>query len=190
MIQTSKLPILIVANYRTGSSALSRNLAHSNNVSCFNEPHYRLDEFDCFKQCLSSVQNSFVLKVIAEQLQTVEEYKSVLDSECFSIRLYRENKLDQIVSYYIATVTDVWFQKKTLERKPYFVEYNPDVAKYAVDRILLNDRILDNLNIKFDITTTYEQLGFIENTVSNITTPPVNIGKVIALIEKVYNESR
>jgi hypothetical protein len=190
MIQPDKLPIVIIANYRTGSSALASSFSRNLKLLPFQEPHYRPDYMLSFKQCLSDGKKSFVLKAIAEQLDTIEEYKSVFDSNCFKIKLYRENKIEQIVSYYIATMTDTWGHYIDTPKQLYFVPYDDKIAKYAVDRILLNDRILDNLDVEFDITTTYEQLGLIENTKLIKTMQPTNLRKIRQFIEKVYYESR
>lgn len=196
---------MIVANYRTGSSALASSIGRNLNIAkgtgdisisehlkapVFTEPHYRPNDMIIFKDYLANNNNLFVLKVIVDQLDTVEEYKSVLNRDCFKIKLYRENKIDQIVSYYIATITKTWSHKINTPQQQYFVTLDEHVAKYAVDQILFNDRLLDQLPTKFDITTTYEQLGIIENTELVKTMQPTNIQRITKMIEKVYHESR
>ena len=189
IISTNKLPIVIVANYRTGSSALAKHLANTLNITGLVEPHYKTDKWKEFINCISNNSKSFVLKFIAEQSIEIKEYKNILEHDCCKIRLYREDKLEQIVSYYIATVTDVWFQN-TSSVVPVVIPYDEEKAKYAISRILYNDIILNKLTMDFDYTLTYEELGFIESTDLVKTTQPVNMNRIKQFIGKIYNEYR
>lgn len=190
MINTNKLPVVIVANYRTGSTVLARSMSKILNVENLVEPHYKPARWDIFTKCLSSNDNSFVLKFIAEQTNEFAEYRDILNRDCFKVRLYRENKIDQIVSYYVATVTDTWCQTIDSVIKPYYLPLDEEKAIYAINRIMYNDKILDTLPVKFDITTTYEELGIIENTHIVQTTQPTNVASIKSFIERIYNESR
>jgi hypothetical protein len=190
MIITNKFPVVVIANYRTGSSALARNLSNKLNIPGYVEPHWAPHDWSAFTNCLANENNLFVLKFIAEQADEFAEYKAMFSKDCFKIRLYREDKIEQIVSYYIASVTETWFRQRGDEENKYFLPFDESKAINAINRILHNDAILDHLSVQFDVTTSYEKLGFIENTTLVKTIPPTNIRSIRSFIQRMYNESR
>jgi hypothetical protein len=114
----------------------------------------------------------------------------MFSKDCFKIRLYREDKIEQIVSYYIASMTETWFRQQGDKENKYFLPFDEGKAINAINRILHNDVILDQLPVQFDVTTSYEKLGFIENTTLVKTIPPTNIRSIRSFIQRMYNESR
>lgn len=174
MIEVTKFPVLIVANYRTGSTALCEYLAAKYNLKGFPESHYEPEKFDILLSMIESGQTNFIVKFMPEQLAEYKVYQDLLASDCFKIKLSREDKLGQIVSYYIAYETQRWHESANTRPANYTVPINDYDVNGAIERITNNDRLMEELSVKFDEIISYESLGFIEGTEQIKTTLPLN----------------
>jgi hypothetical protein len=124
-------PIIICCNVRTGSTALADMLGNLYDIEIFSEPLLRrlihdpttaapeIPELEAYKsvtinrwidEFVRPGKNDYVLKFIAGDCLHYDIYKQLLLGEGYKIRLYRRNKCDQIVSYYIANTLDIWHQ--------------------------------------------------------------------------------
>lgn len=162
-------PIVIIANYRTGSTAYSIMLANQYNLVNFAEPHYQPELFEQLSTMMLESERNFVLKIMPDQIKENLIYQQALDSDCYKIKLTRENKVEQIVSHYIARLTNKWNSSNPNIRGQM---YNVPVSKVelanVINYIQKIDQQLDNLNIKFDQELTYESiLESIENATVN-----------------------
>lgn len=180
----SQLPIVIVANYRTGSSSLGRYLAQRFSVDWLPEPFHDLERRIKLQQCHSN-NTKYVTKFIVDQIPEYAIHQTILESDCFKIRLSRQNLLQQVASYYIAFQRNLWKQEATLQ-KPYTVTLDHAKMQYAVDKIVNNNLLLKNLDIKFDLDLVYEDLDFSQVTqpINQKTTQPVNIDQVLELAQQ------
>ena len=152
-------PIVIIANYRTGSNAYGSMLARDHNFIPFLEPHLRQDALKEFQTVLSSNNNDFLLKIMPDQIEAHVAYKEILSNDCYKIKMTRDDKVEQIVSLYVARQTDAWTSYNSLLReKKYSVPINPGALMNVIEYILKMDKLLDNCGIDFDQSITYESI--------------------------------
>ena len=118
-------PLIIVHNYRTGSTVLGESIATKQGFPFFSElleewpnnatvekmlPFYN-DLKELFLMDYYKKGSNYVLKFPADKVGNFEEYNNLLlDDRSFKIRVYRRNKIDQIVSFYIAESLQIWHQ--------------------------------------------------------------------------------
>jgi len=188
----NKKSILLLANFRTGSSDYSYKLANDNDMPWLPEPHLESSRLALLDK-LVSTESPFVIKFMPEHVDLNNHYQSIITSDCYKIKLTRESRVDQIVSHYIGLMTSVWNSKNRYARgETYIVDIVIDKIKEAIDTIVKNDKIFDNLNIKFDKEITYEQLlnnGLLGTRHVKIV-PPTNINLIKTIIEKEYDKYR
>lgn len=177
-------PIIILANYRTGSSALCWSIGELNKIESFREPvtAFRNTSSEFLKQYYKN--NNYVLKFMADQINLFKPYQELLKSDCFKIKLTRENKLDQITSCYIASVRNIWGTLDSDIKQPYVIPIYKDRIKDVIRSLRHVDDILDTIDIKFDMELTYEQLGTINHTNRVKTHQPTNIKKIKKSIKR------
>ena len=181
----NRLPVVIVANYRTGSSELGQQLAKQHNVPWIPEP-YHFPEHQARLTDYYHNNKNYVAKFIVDQLPHLSIHQQVLETSCFKIRLTRDNKLEQLVSYYIATQSNTWRQTKPTIPE-YQVDINAQVMQDLATTLYNNDKLLSESDIEFDITCSYESLKLdqIKQTTLFKTTRPNNINQVIQLAKKI-----
>mgnify|MGYP000120517958 FL=1 len=188
----NKKSILLLANFRTGSSDYSYKLATDNNMHWLPEPHLESSRLALLDKLIST-EELFVVKLMPEHIDLNNHYQSIITSDCYKIKLTRESRVDQIVSHYIGLMTSVWNSGNKFARgEIYIVDIDIDKIKVSIDTILKNDKIFDNLNIKFDKEITYEQLlnnGLLGTRHVKIV-PPTNINLIKKVIEKEYDKHR
>lgn len=177
-------PIIILANYRTGSSALCWSIASINNIKSFGEPFTAFE--DRSSQFIEQYykNNEYVLKFMADQIDLFKPYQELLKSNCYKIKLTRENKIDQMASCYIASIRNVWRTLDSDIKKDYEIPIYKDRIKDVVRSLRRVDHILDTIDIKFDMELTYEQLGTINHTNRVKTHQPINIKKIKKCIKR------
>ena len=184
--------ILLLANFRTGSSDYSYKLANDNVMPWLPEPHLESSQLELLDKLIST-EKPFVVKLMPEHIHLNNHYQSIITSDCYKIKLTRESKVDQIVSHYIGLITSVWNSKNRYARgETYIVDIDSDKIKEAIDTVIKNDKIFDDLNIKFDKEITYEELlnnGLLGTRHVKIV-PPTNINLIKTLIKKEYDKYR
>ena len=67
---------------------------------------------------------------------------------------------------------------------PYFLSIDSKKIDEAIDRILMVDGLLDNIDIQFDMVLTYEDLGIISNTQSVKTHQPKNLDRIKSVVKE------
>ena len=155
---TTKNRILLLANYRTGSSDYCDTLSKINNATFLPEPHLYEKQYRLLKQIVFAGK-PFVVKFMPDQIAEHPIYDKILNSNCYKIKLTRDNKIDQIASYYIASMTKIWNSTDIFSRgEKYTVEISHWQIRKAIDIISKNDNLFKTLDIKFDEELTYENL--------------------------------
>jgi len=190
----NKRPIVIVASTRSGSSAFAWHLGRIHGLKIWTEPNNSVEEFEAFKRWLKAENTDYLLKVIAHQLVNNEVYQTILKTDCYKIKLTRANKIDHIVSQYIAHSTWIWNSDNRYARGgEYTVDIDMDLVKDTIKDVLNNDRVFDNLDIKFDETLTYEELidtVNLDSTGMVKIIPPINYNEIKRVIEQEYAKYR
>jgi hypothetical protein len=188
----NKKVILLLANFRTGSSDYSYKLATDNDIHWLPEPHLESSQLELLGKLITT-EKPFVVKLMPEHIDLNKHYQAIITSDCYKIKLTRESKIDQIVSHYIGLMTLVWNSGNEFARgKTYIVDIVRDKIKQSIDTIIKNDNMFDNLNIKFDDEITYEELlskGLLGTRHVRII-PPTNINLIKTVIKKEYDKQR
>ena len=158
------------------------------------EPADDAIKFAKFKNYLNDTGSNYVLKIMAQHIETNPTYQSILSNDCYKIKLTRENKLEQIVSHYVGWTTKIWNSDDKFARgEKYIVE----IDKQEINNIILDhiryEKSFDQLDIKFDEEHTYEELlttvDLNKSTIAKIV-PPTNYNLLKRVIEQEYDKYR
>ena len=153
-------PIVIICNYRTGSTAYSAILADQHNFINFSEPHYDPVLVEQLSTLLAESKTNFVLKIMPDQINLNPIYQQILALDCYKIKLTRNDKVEQIISQYIAKMTNKWNSPDPAVRgQVYKIPVVKSELIRAIDFIQEVDQLLDNLDINFDKEITYESIN-------------------------------
>ena len=190
----NKRPIVIVASTRSGSTAFAWYLGRIHGIKIWSEPNNSVEEFEAFERWLAAESTDYVLKIIAHQLVNNEVYQTILKTDCYKIKLTRANKIDHIVSQYIAHSTRIWNSNDRYARGvEYTVDIDIDLINYTIQSVINNDRVFNSSDINFDETFTYENLITTMNLDSTGIVkimPPINYDEIKTVIEKEYDKHR
>lgn len=174
-------PTVILCNYRTGSSALAYKLGLENSVPSFVEPHVNDERKEAFFAAYKKI-NRYIVKFMPDQVSMFPPYGDLLTSNCYVIKLQRKNIIEQIASFYIALVRDKWWTKENDDDSDYFIPIRLDLIKLSIERILTTDNLLNNYN-NVHQTIFYEDLGVFENIDRKHSLKPINMERLLEVIE-------
>lgn len=165
---------MILGTYRSGTTYLCAALAAKYNLKAKTEPSISLLRFndsrsvDELRSFIANGNDKFVLKVQADQMDNIPEYREIWNEDSFKIITYRKNKIDQLLSYYIARVSDVWNTSMTLNKyntpESGYRDFPESImtaeADYVYQQIVKVDKILKSMKDEADIIVSYEELDF------------------------------
>lgn len=175
------------ANYRTGSTAFGKELALKNNAFFVSEPSRNEKRKKDFLDLYYSGNKKFILKIMPDQINDLEEIQNIYNSDCFRIKIMRRNETAQILSFYTAFMKESWMQvEENIE--DYFIDINYKNLDFCVKTIKKNNQLLNDCPLNFDHTFYYEDLDF-DSDLTKIfkTTKPKNINILLRSITR-YNE--
>jgi hypothetical protein len=178
-------PILLLSNYRTGSSALVYSLGQKYNLKVFSEPHIYPNSLKELNSMLKHGNKNFIIKFMPDYIDKVQEYQDIYNSNCYKIKLTRKDKVAQVTSYYIAKITKKWnnMYGTAPSITPYFVEINNiNTIDESIEKISNIDILLETSNIKFDEHIVYEDADFSNAPIDKLIAP-VNYQKIYSYIE-------
>jgi hypothetical protein len=187
-LNVEKRPIVIVANFRTKSTALGSYIQNKYNITRFSEPINSHRSALTFSEFMDDGSNTnFVLKFIADQMDDCKYYREILAGDCYKIRLLRRNVPEQIASYYIASKTQTFFQKVNEDEIPScYIKIVRSHLLRAMNTILNNNALLEESNIQFDETIYSEDLPFLEDTIYVESTKPTNYQAIYDAACRLY----
>lgn len=186
-------PIVIVANFRSGSTALAVHLARRYQLDCYSEPFHNeniglLDQNKKHYIAAIAKQNwNFVLKFMPGQISQFNNYESILNRANFKIRLNRIDKVSQITSLYIARMMNKWHTHTNETQQEYTVPIDISLLTQEANTVLRNDFLLMNLPIKYSVDLNYEELDFLPNTDFAKSQVPNNIEELKHEVSKILN---
>ena len=190
--QINRFPVIILANFRTGSSPLAIHLARKYNLECYSEPFHNenIAKYDEHKmkfihRCMNSTNTNYIVKFMPSQISDLNNYDLLMNGDGFKIRLNRKNKFDQIVSLYIAEKRNKYFKLKNENQIKYYLEIDKKALIESTNSILRNDFLLERLPYKYNMDLSYEDLGFIENTDHVLSDLPDNIEELQQEVRKI-----
>jgi hypothetical protein len=197
----TNFPVAIVATPRTRSTALAESLATKFELKVFNEPYdmfpppWRADKhingvfFEFYDWYKSQRTSRYVVKFMPHQISVLNPYEEIL-KDAFKIKLFREDKVAQIASFYVASVSGKFFKKSGDRAEKFVVPIDRDSIFQAAGFIMNQAYLIDNLRIDWDYEASYESLGFIEDSSKILSDVPDNIDEVRTqvknLIQKWY----
>ena len=186
MTEITKWPMVILTNYRTGSSAFGVSLRPRRGFNFFGEPAQDPVKLEKFINFYHSGNSEFILKIMIDQLDDCNLYRSILDSDCHKIRLMRKNEIEQSLSYYIARTRGVWQQYiKDSIHSPYTVPIDINNMNWAADIITTNNKKLRESTIEFDQEYVYENLSIPDSSNFCKIMPPANTNELMAEMTKI-----
>ena len=191
-INVTKFPVVILANYRTGSSALAAKISKKYSLKFFSEPCHNdnIAELDSHKMefmrfYTQHFSNNFLIKFMPSQISCFNPYEEILSRKKFLIKLRRYNKVEQIASFYTANKRKKFFKLKTEKIEKYSVSIDIEILKECCHSILRNEYLLNSLPYKEDMNLVYEDLGFISDTDHDLSDQPENMEEIKEEIRKI-----
>jgi len=175
-------PIVILANYRTGSSVLAKKIALEHNIPCFPEPTITKERKEDFLKHYSTTKE-YVVKFMPDQIDTFAPYKELIDSNCYKIKIIRKNTAEQIASYYIAKIRDKWWTTEEESETNYFVPIDKEILNQSVEQILAVNQMLASYT-EVDEEIVYEDLGILTGLDRKISMKPANLKQLLTIIER------
>lgn len=190
-IRVTKFPIVIVSGFRTGSTALGRYLSNKYKIPFFSEPFqnknvhiYDRNKKDYISKVLKK-EKKFVLKFMPCQISDLNNYSDILLEENYKIRLSRTDKINQIASLYVAEKTNIFFKSENEIIKTFTIPVDLELLSLTVQIVLRDDYLLRELPYKYDLTLSYEDLGFIEGIQYALSDQPENMEEIKNEIRKI-----
>ena len=189
MIEYSgRYPIVIISTPRSGSTALTHYINQElNSIPMFSEPDTNPELFSSFLET-TKISNQYIVKIHAGRFDRYPDY--ILDQlfnsdEPYKICIKRRNKIDQVVSLYIALCRNQWeYHNESQVEDTVPIDY-PKVKKSIEILNDLNNQ-LEQAKIKFDTILWYEDFDFGELPV--VKTPkPKNYEELYTIASKMYN---
>jgi len=179
--------IIVLGTYRSGTTALCDHLSKKYNLKNYDEVFHDLapEQTDKFIENIADGNNKYVIKIMPTQINdSNRQLISQLIDECFVIKCYRKNVLNQIRSMYICHMTNVWHYRDTSKRENFNITVDDHelemLARYVVDV----NRMLENLSYRIDAEITYEKLNNL-TTEFKLYQRPNNDAELIASLHKV-----
>ena len=183
-------PVIIVANYRTGSTALADVIHNENNLAIFIEPTCGFNsEYKelRFNKYIDSGKTNYVLKIMPDQINDNPRFIRILEDHprTFKIKLWREDLLQTIASYYIARMTNKWHKKVSdPDILPEIMAINMEIIDESIKKILHNEDLFmtELCDVKWNTIVKYEDIGLIENSIFIPMEDPLNYKEIESTI--------
>ncbi len=179
--------IIVLGTYRSGTTALCDHLSKKYNLKNYDEVFHDLapEQTDKFIENIADGNNKYVIKIMPTQINdSNRQLISQLIDECFVIKCYRKNVLNQIRSMYICHQTKKWHYRKDSDRESFSVPIsNYDLISDSI-YILEVNRMLESLPYRVDAEITYEDLTNL-NTKFDLYQRPKNDDELISALLKI-----
>ena len=178
-------PVVVFASYRTGSTAFCDYISHKHQLINFDEAFHWDFPWRTADFIRQSLTTNFVIKIMPDQYQN---YKSIIDflieeCSCNLIRLTRNNFVEQVASWYVASTSDNWHNTGH-DNNHYSV---PIVHKQIIgctDFIEKQNLALEKINFNFSNEIEYSELGSIDSKY-RVYNKPTNYATLLEEIRKV-----
>jgi len=186
-INVTKLPVIIIAAPRTGSTVLGGYFQklHNNTITYFDEPDYGtfLDMVNFENHFYNNKNFIFKFHLYTSNLYKADIIKYISYSDqCFRIRLRRRNLANQVASMYIAKARKNAFLFHSKTELNDMLIINEEHIKQLIRFIKHSNQILQDTDIEFDLDLFYEELGEIQNTNYYITPKPTNYNEIVSAV--------
>lgn len=184
VMNSNNFPILLLSNYRTGSSAMAGIIGKKYNLKVFREPHSNPVELAELALYIQIGRTDYIIKFMPDYIEQIQEYNHIYNSSCYKIKLTRRDKIAQITSYYIASVTNRWNNWKKEKEDPYHIDVNDTLIDSAIERIFNVDALLDKSECAEHMI--YEDVD-LTNPIMNKLLPPTNYAELYSYVATRIN---
>jgi hypothetical protein len=191
--EVDKYPIVVIAEPRSGSSVICRQIGFDLDIPSFNDITYapNSDEITKFLNFIKTT-NKYVMKFHPHDMHKYPKFllDKINNNESYNIKVIRKNKIEHIASVYISEVRN----------KYTYDNLNPDdhhdPVKVEVKRILgciqrtaKNKMDLETLDVKFDKVVIYEDYIYDDGTCAE-TPKPSNYSQILSYIEVLLKDKK
>lgn len=191
-LNITKHPVVLLANFRTGSSALAQHIAQQHRLKLWLEP-FQVSDFaradqhklDFIKFYTQNYHDGFVLKFMPSQISGFNPYQEILSKPCTVIKLSRRDKAQQIASLYVANQRQKYFKLAGEPTAKFELPFDHAALQLAVRTVVLNDYMLEMLPYTADHTLVYEDIGWIPNTDHTSSDRPTNWNDIVEAVSRV-----
>lgn len=148
-------PILVFANYRTGSTVLGNYIARTKNILNFPEL-FNINSTNLLEKAQNTTTN-FMCSIMPDHLDQFQH--SFLDNDNnYKIKLTRNDKIAQITSLYIAGQLHKYHCCIDDNIPPYYLSIDNNIIDMQINIINDGDRLSELFPIKYDITIDYSEI--------------------------------
>jgi len=193
MISINKWPCVLVANQRSGSTALAIDLAKQNDAKYYIEPFEQRVGLTSFMESLKDSNKKWIVKCMIDKVHFGHPYKKLLENpDVYKIRLFRTDTVAQVASLYLSGITNMWFgnQLPGLKERHLIpldelsiLPLDYDLMQHCASQITNNNLFLRYAEkYRFDITCRYESLN-LDNCDWRKSELPNNYSKMLEFAE-------
>ena len=177
--------IIILANYRTGSTALCNWLSKKFNLFNLGEAFHPIGG----KSVVSNKQ--YIIKIMPDHIVPLNFVN--YSNNAYVIGLKRKSLIHQVSSFYISDKTRIWHYKKDNLCNDYTIDIDPLGIEDQIRYILKMTQLYDNNILKKDLEIYYEDIvQEISNSEYKIYPKPRNYDELLSqisiTIEQILNE--
>jgi len=159
MISVTKYPVLVLGAPRTGTTVISGRILKCNPEikAWFFEPNNNQDKFQKFLE-YSKNNNDYLIKLQGIPLATYPTWflDKLYSKNMYVIKMNRQNVINQITSFYIATVRKKWFYSMDDDSRfvPDEIKIDTKLIEWSIEVIKKENAIVDS--IEADMSIAYE----------------------------------
>jgi hypothetical protein len=198
----TKFPVIILSAPRTGSTALLYELNDLLNVIVISEPlnsnELSFKDIENFTKIMQD-DNRYIVKIhLHDLLSSTDGNKKIIqniilnhikNNDCTLIRLRRKDVIDQITSFYIALVRNIWSAPATIDlsiNMSSSVAIIPSQMAFAAHVILSCNESLNDFSDPIDMDVWYEDADLPTNILVPIPKPE-NYLQIYRMVEKMLD---
>ena len=185
--------ILVLSEPRTGSNAYTANLAESLGFGYFLEPDSKPDPIVAWQRFMDYINEheQYIIKIHTRQFFTKYPkwfQMEMLSNSTYRIAIKRRNFAEQIASFYIAKMRNIWVYNSNtiIDERLNTIHIDVDkIDKYITE---LKEYNIENYSLSVNKTIYYEDLGFITNNHFVKSTLPSNYQELLQAIQERIND--
>lgn len=187
----SKLPIILIAPPRSGSSVICAQIARELNLPHYNDITYADDSTEVEK-CFSYIKdsNNYVMKFHAFDMHKYPEWliNKIKSRETYNVKVERKDFINHVASVYIAEVRNLYhYDQVNIENYYDTITLRHPKMWNCISRLKKYIQELDNLDVVFDQVVAYEDYQY-DNDVCIKTPLPVNYREILEFIKGLYEK--
>ena len=187
----SKLPVIVIAPPRSGSSVICAQIGLELNLPHYNDITYA-DNYSEIENCFSYIKNNnnYVMKFHAFDMHKYPKWllNKIKSGETYNIKVERKDFFSHVASTYIAEVRNLYhYDHVNVKSYNDIIELCLPKMWHCILRILKAKKELDKLDVTFDQVVAYEDHQYNDDVC--IKTPlPTNYEEIIEFIKGLYKK--